>query len=193
MAINWSAGDAAKELLGSNKENIQDIGARFPLFANAVAKANDQSVVTILQAIPKITARAVESGLKETEEETDAIYREEIAKAPVKKAPATKAKPKVVEEPEEEDEEDDEYAGKSAKELFDMCKEAGLKPKPKCTADAYKKMLIEADEAEDEDDDWGEEEAEPVKAPAKKAPAKKAPAKKAAPVAEDEDDDDWDI
>ena len=63
---------------------------------------------------------------------------------------------------EQDEEETDPYAGKSAKELFKMCSDRGIKTKPKQSADAYVKLLKKADEAEvetedeedDEDDDW---------------------------------------
>lgn len=61
----------------------------------------------------------------------------------------------------DEEEETDPYAGKSAKELFKMCSDRGIKTKPKQSADAYVKLLKKADEAEaetedeeDDDDDW---------------------------------------
>lgn len=60
----------------------------------------------------------------------------------------------------EDEEETDPYAGKTAKELFKMCADRGIKTKPKQSADAYVKLLKKADveEAEtdedDEDDDW---------------------------------------
>ena len=100
-------------------------------------------------------------------------------------------------EPEDEDDVEDKYAGKTAKELFDLCKKRGIKAAPKKKAEVYIELLKKADEeaaAEEEadDDDWGDEEQEDEK-PAKKQPAKpKAAAKKPAPK-EDEDDDDWDI
>lgn len=103
-------------------------------------------------------------------------------------------------EPEDKDEEEvtDEYAGKTAKELFDLCKKRGIKAAPKKKAEVYIELLRKADEEaatveeEADDDDWGDEEPEEEK-PAKKQPAKpKAAAKKPAPK-EDDDDDDWDI
>lgn len=225
MATNWSAYEAAKEIMGNNKENIAEIGSRFPLFTRTVACANNDYLLDILKALPKVTARVVETGLKEmesdvaeddwdeedeTESEYDGMTGKELyalccergisslcksrskdylidlltkldngeiepasakkkgAKAEPKKA--TKAKPKKVEPVEEtedddlgdEDEEDsDPYAGKNAKELFEMCKERGIKAKPRQKADAYVKLLKKADEAEDvedededDDDEW---------------------------------------
>lgn len=192
MAINWSVGEAARELAGVNKENIMDIGSRFPLFSNLMVKAmggDKEAIVTLMEAVPKTTARVMEmalkAGVKEKADEADTD--EEVAedkeeeekpakkgkKEPVKeekKAPAKrgrKAAPKV-EEPEDEDEdwgddeeeEKDPYAGKSAKQLFDMCKERGIKAKPKQAPDAYVKLLKkadaeeEADEDEEDDDEW---------------------------------------
>lgn len=119
--------------------------------------------------------------------------------------------PEAMNEPEEdagEEKEANEYAGKTAKELFTLCKERGIECKPKQKADAYIALLEEADKADEEDDDWGEDDSESdddwgedeaeVEKPAKKAPAKKASkGGKKAPVKEvvddDEDDDDWDI
>lgn len=100
-------------------------------------------------------------------------------------------------EAEDEGEAEDKYAGKSAKELFELCKKRGIKAAPKKKAEVYIGLLEKADEeaaAEEEadDDDWGDEEQEEEK-PAKKQSAKpKATGKKQAPK-EDDDDDDWDI
>ena len=99
-------------------------------------------------------------------------------------------------ESEDEDEAEDEYAGKTAKELFDMCKKRGIKAAPKKKADVYIELLRKADEEaaaaeeEEDDEDWGDEEPEPEK-PAKKSAKPKAAPKKPAP--KEEDDDDWDI
>lgn len=250
MATNWSAYEAAKEIMGNNKENIAEIGSRYPLFTRTVACANNDYLLDILKALPKVTARVVETGLKEMESDTDEQMEEAEApkKAPKKVTPkskqpvqeddwdeedeteseydsmtgkelyalccergisslcksrskdylidlltkldngeiepasakkkgakaepkkATKAKQKKAEPVEEtedddwgdEDEEDsDPYAGKNAKELFEMCKERGIKAKPRQKADAYVKLLKKADEAEDvedededDDDEW---------------------------------------
>lgn len=249
MATNWSAYEAAKEIMGNNKENITEIGSRYPLFTRTVACANNDYLLDILKALPKVTARVVETGLKEMESDTDEQVEEAEAPKKAKKAPkskqpvqdddweedteeseteydgmtgkelyslccergisslcksrskdylidlltkldngeiepasakkkgekaepkkATKTKPKKaepVEEPDdddwgdEEEEDSDPYAGKNARELFDMCKERGIKAKPKQKADAYVKLLKKADEAEaaededeEDDDEW---------------------------------------
>ena len=229
MAKNWTAYEAAKEIIeGKNKENICEIGSRYPMLTREVAVAGDK-ILVILKALPKVTARVLETGLKdgvemnepETEEETkeaeteaeeedfdytdmtaanlykmccargisskcksrkkDALIEllekfdrgeldEEEPKKETKKAKATsKKQAKKEEEPvdedddwdTEDDEEKDPYDGKTAMELFKMCKERGIKAKTKMKADAYVKLLkaadaeSEAEEAEDdEDDDW---------------------------------------
>jgi hypothetical protein len=228
MANNWTAYEAAKEIIeGKNKENICEIGSRYPMLTREVAVAGDK-ILVILKALPKVTARVLETGLKdgvevetEVEEETketeteaeddeldytdmtsanlyklccargisskcksrkkDALIEllekfdrgeldEEEPKKETKKAKATsKKQAKKEEEPVDEDddwdtedeEEKDPYEGKTAMELFKMCKEHGIKTKPKQKADAYVKLLkaadaeSEAEEAEDdEDDDW---------------------------------------
>lgn len=229
MAKNWTAYEAAKEIIeGKNKENICEIGSRYPMLTREVAVAGDK-ILVILKALPKVTARVLETGLKdgvemnepETEEETkeaetevededfdytdmtaanlykmccvrgisskcksrkkDALIEllekfdrgeldEEETKKETKKAKATsKKQAKKEEEPvdedddwdTEDDEEKDPYDGKTAMELFKMCKERGIKAKTKMKADAYVKLLkaadaeSEAEEAEDdEDDDW---------------------------------------
>lgn len=245
MAINWNAYEAAKELYGNNKENIMDIGSRFPLFARAVMQVNDEALLDILVAIPKVTARVVETGLKDLGENTEAETEDMEEEAPKKTKETKKAKKETkevdadendyslmnakdlyklccergisslcksrskdaliellekfdngevevtkgkkksekeealktkgkgkkkaepVEEPEEDDWEDEEeeeesdpYAGKSAKELYKLCTDRGIKTKPKQNADVYAKLLKKADEAEepeedeDDDDEW---------------------------------------
>ena len=230
MAKNWMAYEAAEAIMGNNVEEIAEVGSRYPLFTRTVAMANSEYVLDLLKAIPKVTARVIETGLKdiddvetETEEvtEADEETQEKETKAPKKEAKAagkTKAKKEEADEEDteedgdyenmtskalyklccdrgissqckkrdkasliavlkandegeteegetedwDEEEETDPYAGKSAKELFKMCSDRGIKTKPKQSADAYVKLLKKADEAEtetededdDEDDDW---------------------------------------
>ena len=232
MAKNWMAYEAAEAIMGNNVEEIAEVGSRYPLFTRTVAMANSDYVLDLLKALPKVTARVIETGLKdiddvetETEEVTETVEEEQEkeTKAPKKEAKAagkTKAKKEEADEEdteedsdyenmtskalyklccdrgissqckkrdkasliavlkandegatgedeaddwaEEEEEETDPYAGKSAKELFKMCSDRGIKTKTKQSADAYVKLLKKADEAEtetedeedDEDDDW---------------------------------------
>ena len=193
MAKNWKLGEAVRAIQAGNKEDIIDLGRRFPLFSNLAAQVNEAGMA-IIDCVPDYcTARKIESVLKgdvqEAAEGDDEGAEEEAPakKAPAKtekKAPAKKAAKKA------EDEEDD-LESKSAKELFDMCKEAGLKVKPKQEKSVYIEALKAAkDDAEEED--WGDEEEEeaPKKAPAK---GKAKPADKKAPKKDEDDDDDWEV
>lgn len=219
MAKNWMAYEAAEAIMGNNVEEIAEIGSRYPLFTRTVAMANSEYVLDLLKALPKVTARVIETGLKDINDVETEVEEVEEEKAPKKETKtAGKAKPKK-EEADEDDTEDgdyenmtskalyklccdrgissqckkrdkasliavlkandegatgedeaddwgdeeetDPYAGKSAKELFKMCSNRGIKTKPKQSADAYVKLLKKADEAEveteneeDDDDDW---------------------------------------
>lgn len=228
--------EAAEAVMGNNVEEISEVGSRYPLFTRTVSMANSEYVLGLLKAIPKVTARVVETGLKDINDiddvETEAEGVEEKDEAPkesAKKETKATRKPKskqAVEEEADDDESDeadeadeanyesmtakalyklccdraissqckkrdkasliavlkandgtanededdwgdeneeetDPYAGKSAKELFKMCSDRGIKTKPKQSADAYVKLLKKADEAEaetedeeDDDDDW---------------------------------------
>lgn len=226
MAKNWMAYEAAEAIMGNNVEEIAEVGSRYPLFTRTVSMANSEYVLGLLKAIPKVTARVVETGLKDIDDvETEAEGVEEKDEAPKKSAKKeTKAthKPKSKQAFEEEadddeadeddyenmtskalyklccdrgissqckkrdkasliavlkendgaaneeeddwgdeEEETDPYAGKSARELFKMCSDRGIKTKSKQSADAYVKLLKKADEAEaetedeeEDDDDW---------------------------------------
>lgn len=180
MAKNWKVGEAVRAIKEGNKEDILDIGRRFPLFANLAAQVNDAGV-TLLDCVPEYcSARKIESVLKGDVQESEDEGTEETP-APEKKAPAKKEAKK----------EEDSLESKSAKELFDMCKEAGLKVKPKQDKSVYIEALNANNEDEGEDEGWGEEEEEETpKKPAKKT--KPAP-KKAAKKEEEDDDDDWDV
>lgn len=196
MAKNWKVGEAVRAIQAGNKEDILDIGRRFPLFANLAAQVNEAGVA-MLDCVPDYcTARKIESVLKgdvqESAETDDEGAEEETPakKAPAKaekKAPAKKAAKKA-----DEEDDDDSLESKSAKELFEMCKEAGLKVKPKQDKSVYIEALNAANEDADEEDDWDEEEEEPApkKAPAK---AKAKPAAKKAAKKDDDDDDDWEV
>ena len=186
MAKNWKVGEAVQAIKAGNKEDILDIGRRFPLFANLAAQVNEAGVA-LLDCVPEYcTARKIESVLKgdvQEAAEDDEVVEEEASKKVEKKAPVKKAAKKA-EEPE------DDLESKSAKELFDMCKEAGLKVKPKQDKSVYIEALKAVDEETDEEG-WGDDEEE--EAPKKASPAKKSTKKPAVKKEEDDADDDWDI
>ena len=189
MAKNWKCNEAVRAIQAGDKAAIQDIGRRFPLFANLAAQVNEAGAA-ILDCVPEYcTARKIESVLKGDVPEVEEDEVEEVEeKAPAKKAPAKKSAKKAPAKKEVEEEEDDEddLESKSAKELYEMCKEKGLKVKAKQDKEVYIEALTKAEEPAEEED-WEEEEEEK---PAPKKAAKK-PAKKA--KEEDDEDDDWDI
>ena len=75
MAKNWTAYEAAKEIIeGKDKENICEIGSRYPMLTREVAVAGDK-ILVILKALPKVTARVLETGLKDgVEVETESNH-----------------------------------------------------------------------------------------------------------------------
>ena len=193
MAKNWKVGEAVRAIQAGNKEDIMDIGRRFPLFANLAAQVNEAGVA-MLDCVPEYcTARKIESVLKgDVQESGDGEDEAAEDEAPAKKPEKEEKKAPVKKAAAKKEESGDDLESKSAKELFDMCKEAGLKVKPKQDKSVYIEALKAANEDADDNDDWGDEEEE--EAPAKKTPAKKAPAKKAAAKKEeDDDDDDWEV
>jgi len=193
MAKNWKVGEAAVAIKSGSTEDKLDIGRRFPLFAILVAQTNEAGIELLNMVPDYVTARKIEAGLKgevvhgeEGEAEVEVEEAEVVeVKAPAKAKAAAKPAAKEVE---------DEYAGKSAKDLFTLAKERGIKVEPKQPAEVYAKALKAADakaakakpapKVEEAEDDWDEEEA-----PAPKAPAKAAAKAKAKPA----EDDDWDI
>lgn len=192
MAKNWTAYEAAVELYGTNKENIAEIGSRYPLFTRSVCMAGNEYLLDILKALPKVTARVVETGLKEmdgitdalgisvdvdidVEDEAEDVAEEKAEKKPSKKTPAKK-------EADEEGAED--YESMTASALYKLCCSRGISSHCKSRSKA---ALIEVLEAHDRG------ELESTKDSGKKEKAK--PAKKSAPKKEaesEEDADDWD-
>ena len=197
MAKNWKLGEAVRAIQAGNKEDIVDLGRRFPLFSNLAAQVNEAGMA-IIDCVPDYcTARKIESVLKgDVQEAAEGEGEGEEEEAPAKKAPAKTEKKapakKAAKKAEDEEDDDDSLESKSAKELFDMCKEAGLKVKPKQDKSVYIEALKAAkDDAGEEEEDWGDEEEEaPKKAPAK---GKAKPAAKKAPKKDEDDDDDWEV
>lgn len=185
MATNWSAYEAAKEIMGNNKENIAEIGSRYPLFTRTVACANNDYLLDILKALPKVTARVVETGLKEMEVgEDEQAEAEAPKKAPKKVTPKSK-QPVQDDDWDEEDETKSEYDGMTGKELYALCCERGISSLCKSRSKDYLiDLLTKLDNGEIEP-------ASAKKKGAKAEPKKatKAKPKKAEPV--EEADDDW--
>lgn len=182
MAKNWSAYEAAKELYGTNKENIEEIGSRYPLFARTVAMDNSPFLLDLLSAVPKVTARVVETGLKTNQDdivdaEAGDVTEAQEEKSETKKASAKKAK-------EEPDESGEDYESMSAKDLYALCCKRGISSMCKSRKkDALIELLEKLDNGE----------IEPAK---KKATAKAEPKKDTKPAKKEEPDEaedkDWD-
>ena len=205
--INYTFAEAVKVIAeGTDMEAMQDIGKRFPLLMHYVSKLVATSGTDFVEFASKLpaflTALKVNSALKvdgadETEEKEEAPVEEagaEKVEAEEKKKEAPKKgrrgrpkkNPEPVEVEDKKEEEEDSYSGKTAKELFMLCKSRGIKAVPKKDSAFYAELLRKADaeEAED-DDDWGDEE-EP-------AEVEKKPSAKAKKEEPEDDDDDWDI
>lgn len=183
MAKNWSAYEAAKEIYGNNKENIAEIGSRFPLFARTVALADSVYLLDILKALPaKVTARVVETGLKEMETEEPEMEIPQEEEAPKK----GKAKKQDAEEQEDEwsddEEEESTYESMTAKDLYALCCKRGISSMCKSRKkDELIKLLEKLDNGE----------IEPSKGKGKAKEEKKTTSKKTVKEEPAEDEDDW--
>lgn len=177
MATNWSGYEAAKEILeGNNIENIAEIGSRFPLFARTVAFSGSEQLLDILKALPKVTARVIETGLKgieDTEEETE---------APKVSAGKKKTVSEEVDDFEEEEDAETTYESMTGKDLYALCCKRGISSLCKSRKKEDLIDLLEKLDNGEIEPSKGKAKAEPKKATAKK------PAKKAEPVEEEEDD-----
>lgn len=186
MAKNWKVGEAVRAIMAGNKEDILDIGRRFPLFLNLASQTNEAGA-KILDCVPDyVTARKIEAVLKgdattdEGGEDTGDVGEEKTKKAESKKETAKESK---------DTGKKDEYTGKSPKELYELCKSRELKVEAKKPAEVYIKAL-KADDAKKakvaaakkEDDDWGDEDVKEEKKGTKKGKKE-----------EKQEDDDWDI
>lgn len=182
MAKNWTAYEAAVELYGTNKENIAEIGSRYPLFTRSVCMAGNEYLLDILKALPKVTARVVETGLKEMEEseetteETTEATEEKAEKKPGKKTSAKK-------EAEADEDDTEDYESMTAQALYKLCCSRGISSHCKSRSKA---ALIEVLEAHDRGELESTKDAKKEKAKPEK---KSAPKKEAEP---EEDAEDWD-
>lgn len=175
MAKNWIAFEAAKELFGTNKENIEEIGSRYPLFARTVAMNNSPFLLDLLSAIPKVTARVVETGLKTNQDDIVDAEAEEVTEAQEEKSETKKASAKKTKE--EPDESGEDYESMSAKDLYALCCKRGISSMCKSRKkDALIELLEKLDNGE----------IEPAK---KKATAKAEPKKSTKPAKKEEPDE----
>lgn len=178
MAINYSFREFVKVFQdGTDADAMKDCGGRFPLLTASVNKilgASPEALEEIMKFFPDyVNARKANKTIEQylngeldgsesdeaagehVEEEKSEVEEEPKPKRGRRKA-APKAEPEVAEESASEDE--GEYTGKSAVELFKLCKSKGIKAAPKKPEKYYIELLEKADSEpakdESEDDDW---------------------------------------
>jgi len=172
MAKNWLVGEGARAIKSDNAADKLDIGRRFPLFAILVAQTNDAGMA-LLDAVPAyVTARKIEAVLKGDAGEAAGEAGDEGEDSEDAEAEVEEEKPAKKEKAPAAAKEEDPYAGKTAKELYTICKEKKIAVEPKQSVEVYLKAIKKADAAAK------------AKAPAKKAESDKKPAAK---------DDEWEI
>ena len=223
MAKNWTAAEAVEALYNGTQEEMKEVGNRYPLFTRTVCLLNSEYLLDILKALPKVTARVVETGLSDIAG-TETTEDEEVQET--EKAPKEDKKSKKQVEEDEEEAAEDDYESMTGAELYKLCCKRGISSKCKSRSKAALIEVLrnaENDTEEPEDDEWDEDEEEPkdpyagktakelymmckerkIKAEPKKKPEeyvkllKKADAKKPQTKQEepeeDEDEDEWEI
>lgn len=133
---NWTPGEAIRVLReGTDIEAIQDIARRLPLFA--INCMSEEGLIKIVENIPHLSARQLNTALMDikefTKENDEEEAEEEKEEKTVKKEKSTK---KTVKKEEIEDEDDEEEIEED-----------------------------EEDDEDDEEDDWDDEEEEEKEAP----------------------------
>lgn len=161
MAKNWKVGEAVKAIQDGNKEDVMDIGKRFPLFARSASTVKeDDLVMDILNSIPeRVSVRVIETALKDgvveasDEDEDEAVEEKADDKKADKKQEAKADKKSEKTEKKAEAKGGDDYEKMGAYPLYLLCKERGLEVKSKQPKDVYLEALREADGGADEADD----------------------------------------
>ncbi len=137
MAQNWNVKQALAAINKGNKEAITDIGRRFPLTSNILARiGEDKAAGELINALPDhITVRKIESILKDgvqvDDSDNDVEEPEVEAEATEDAKPAKKAKAAKKETTEDAG---DDYSKMSGDQLIALLKEHGV------YADCKKKM-----------------------------------------------------
>ena len=183
MAVRYSMTDAFNVLLENNdQEAMDDIFRRYGGVARkmlrAICSSNDpETIKEVIELVPEYVSmqkvnkihRELLEGADPDDEEVEEEEEHKAKPAPKarRQAAKAKAKPEPVEEVDDDEDEDEEagpYDGKNARELFELCKERGIKTQPRKRATTYKKLLEDWDakhagepdveEEEDDDEDW---------------------------------------
>lgn len=204
---------------GKITEEYIEVTKRYPVLSQTLSRlivtSDEDSLNALVESLPDymtalkynklVSANLLgdneESEKDEAEEVVDSVSDEEIEAMKDeaikdvikedKKEKKTRGRKKK-EEKEEVTETTNEIENMSAKELFNLCKEKGLKVKPKQKAEYYMAELNKLNESDDDDwdDDWDDEESEVKPKKEDKKEKNKASSKK---VEEEDEDDDWDI
>ena len=179
MAKNWNMGELVDAIVANDIAGIQDVGRRFPVATTLMAKVvnGDRDAITMLMhAMPDhLTVRKINSALTdgveedaEDENDTEEVVEEKPKSKRGRKTAKTEDEDEEVEDKPvkktkkvaKDDASDAGYEGKTARELFEMCNERGLKAEPKKPTSYYIALLEDADkkgsnkEESEEDDDW---------------------------------------
>lgn len=159
MAQNWNVKQALAAINKGNKEAIADIGRRFPLTSNILARiGEDKAAGELINALPDhITVRKIESTLKDgiqvddSDNDVDVDDENEADEKPTKKAAkATKS-----------EDAGDDYSKMTGDQLIALLKDAGVYKdcikkmgggKKQQMLDYIEKYGLEAGESEAEDD-----------------------------------------
>lgn len=180
--------DAILAIVKNDEKTANKVTAAYPAFALAVAK-NDMSALAAM--IPETITMDSLVGGSDTSGSDNSDTNTKVTRTRRKPAdddaPADKKATRRVSKKKEEPA--SEYDGLSPKDLYNMCKEAGLNVKPKQDASVYIEAMEAAKAAADsDDDDWGYDDEE-VPAQTKKASGRG----KAVSAAKDDEDDDWNL
>lgn len=116
MATNWNVKDAYNAIIAGKKEDIIDLGHRFPLALSVLSKIGEANpAVELINALPEhVTVRKIEQILKGDVEEVEAA---ETAKDVVSKTAEAKT---------ETEEAENDYSNMNATQLSNMLKDAGV-------------------------------------------------------------------
>ena len=180
MAKNWNMGELVDAIVANDIAGIQDVGRRFPVATTLMAKVvngDRDAIAMLMHAMPDhLTVRKINSaltdGVEEDAEDENDTEEEVVEEKPKSKRGRKQAKTEDEDEEVEEkpakktkkvakdDASDTGYEGKTARELFELCNERGLKAEPKKPTSYYIALLEDADkngskkEESEEDDDW---------------------------------------
>ena len=228
---NWTIKEAVEAINKNDATAIKEISKHFPMFFLAIARNDLQALAAMMpekftvRRLQMTDAAAEDASEDAGEADLSSMSAKELMKLCDKRGIKVphygKNKQFYLDalqgasgdgegnaEDNDDAESSDEYEGKSAMELYKLCKKRGIevasKKPAKFYADALRKADAEAadagnDDADGWDDDAGDdvpEEKQEKKAPAKsgKAASGKKSGKPAPAKAEEEDDgDDWDI